>query len=424
MVKQTDIRRVRDFRDPNPPRRPRKPHKRDYPRYNRGKERKKRHFPALLAHLCSLIGQPEQTNGRPLAQLSDIIFLSVLKSQKKDPGRDFQTEIELAYRDGLIQSTLRWPTVGKYLADPKMTPLFKALVTISALPCRQVETKYAIDASGMSTSMYESWQKEKYGKGKKRKRQWVKVHVMVGTRTQSIVCADVTPGTVSDTKRLPDLVNRAAPIFTLDEIAADKGYISRFNLGLIDRLGAIPVIPFKSNHIVPIRATRSAWNRMIRWYVYEQEDFDSHYGMRNLSETAFSITKVTRGPKLLAKTYNGQVNETYCRLIVQNLTRLIDVFYQLGDVIAIEDFGLNEPIYPSPRLPQQIAEHMADDDATHSRLCVCPVCQHRSDPFWTLPGQTVPPVSTYTNGTYVNGNGNRHTDDEYPDNVISLFGRD
>ena len=110
------------------PKRPPKKTKRNHPAYNKAAERKWRHFPPLLAHLCAIAGQPAQTGrGRPVAPPADILFACVLKVARKISARDLQSELELAYEHGLISSMPRWPTVLKYLRDPELSEFFRAL---------------------------------------------------------------------------------------------------------------------------------------------------------------------------------------------------------------------------------------------------------------------------------------------------------
>ena len=403
------------------PRRPRKKQTRKFGPYNRSQEEEYRHFKALLAHLAFTLGQPDQTLGRPQIRLSDILFASVLKVYLRFSARKMNSVLELAERDGLIERAPKWPTVSKYLADPGMNEIYKQYVTISALPCRQVETIFAVDASGVGTGMYRSWHDEKYGHTMGGTKEWVKVHIMIGTHTGVIVSADVSEGTVHDTKRFPELVGKAAQEFTLEEIVADKGYISNRNLKLVDDLGAIPFIPFKKSYVVPVNTTDTAWNRMIRWYVFERDDFDEHYTKpRNQVEGVFSVNKRVMGPALFAKALPGQFNELYCRAIAHNLVRLIRVWYTLGAVTDVADFGIHEPVYVDGGPITQLSQQGTNGVKGNAPKCGCSVCQGTADPFWTIPGQTVEhsPHSTYRNGAVRTGTGG-----PAPDNIIYLFGK-
>ena len=188
------------------------------------------------------------------------------------------------------------------------------------------------------------WYDEKYGRKKRGDKQWVKSHRMIATRTLSVVSAAVSEGTVHDTNLFPELLETTAKVFTVEEIAADKGYISHRNLKLVDDLGAIPYIPFKKNYLVPLNVTNSIWNRMVRLYVYQRDEFDAHYTTpRNKVEGSISVDKRVGGPNLSASTRPGQFNESFCRLIAYNLARLVRVHYTSQDLIDVVDFGQLEP---------------------------------------------------------------------------------
>ena len=421
MTKQSKIKRtVGDYLGKRP-RRPRKKVTRNWKLYNRSQEEEIPHFLATLAHLASTLGQPEQTMGRPQAHLADILFACVLKVYLRLSARKLQGMLELVEHMGLIGRAPSWSTVGKYLADPDMNGIFKQYVTISALPCRQLETSFAVDATGVSTGMYVSWHDEKYGFTRGGTKEWVKFHIMIGSLTQVIVSADASEGHVHDTTRFPELVEQAAKVFTIEELAADKGYISKRNLELVDKLQAIPFIPFKSSHVVPVSDSGNVWDTMIRWYVFRNDDFYEHYrDPRNTNEGVFSVNKRVMGNALLAKTLPAQYNELYCRAIAHNLVRMIRVWYTLEAFVDVADFGLYEPLYVERGELIELSQHVANGGSGHAPYCGCQVCQGTADPFWTLPGRT---RDHSPNGTHPNGVVRNETEDVAPDNVTYLFGR-
>ena len=55
----------------------------------------------------------------------------------------------------------------RYLETPTWAPLVKSLIEQSALPLRSVETDFAVDSSGFSTSVYNRWFDHKWGKQRK-----------------------------------------------------------------------------------------------------------------------------------------------------------------------------------------------------------------------------------------------------------------
>ena len=159
---------------------------------------------------------------------------------------------------------------------------------------------------------------------------------------------------------------------------------------------------------------------MIRWYVFERDDFDEHYTTpRNKVEAVFSVNKRVMGPVLFAKTPPGQFNEIYCRAIAHNLVRLIRVWYELDAVTDVSGFSVHEPIHFDSASVTQQSQRRVNGVSSHAPRCGCPVCQGTAHPFWTIPGQTVnrSPKGTHRNGVVRTGT------DPAPDNVTYLFGR-
>ena len=417
-------RTVGDYRKKGP-RQPRKKFERDFGPYNKAAEKKIRHFWPLLAHLSSLMGQPQRKGrGRPKAVLSDIFFACILKVSMKLSARDFNSFLELAYEMGLISTLPRWATVLKYLADPDMAEIFKTFVTVSSLPCRQLERIFCADATGIATKTYFSWTDEKYGHTRGGTKMWIKMHLLIGTFTQVIVAADATEGSVHDQVPFPEMVARASKEYIMEELVADKGYVSRFNLELVNDVGAVPYIPFMKHHVVPLNASGSTWDKMIRYYVFRQEEFDQHYkSPRAKVESSIAANKRLFDPSLMSRSFTGQVNETYCRLIAHNLVRLIHVFYELDVVDDVTDFGVYDPIYyddvPDGRLSTN------PPDAGHEpHDCDCPVHQGQADPFWILPGELPPELTTSGIRGSQSPVAPTGTDGDYPDNIIYLFEKD
>ena len=433
MTKQRKIRiaNIKHVRSRRPP----KKTKRNFRTYNKAEERKWRHFQALLAHLCAIVGLPEQKGrGRPSAVPSSILYACVLKVAKKMSARELTSELELAYELGLISSVPRWPTVLKYLRDPDMHEFFRAFVTISSLPCRQLETIFCADASGLTAKAYRSWYKKKYGKDledpdgnevntRGGMKDWVKIHLLIGTVTQVIVSMEVTDADTHDTTQFPDLVTTAAREYRMEEIVADKGYISRRNLELVNDLGAIGYIPFMKHHIVPLIPDGSAWDRGIRYYAFRRDEFFAHYSLpRAEVESSIGANKALFGPVIRSLIFPAQANEGYCRAIAYNLNRLIHVCYEMPELNIIPDFGVHEPIYHDD-IPKGRLSTYALDAEPRPHMCTCHVCREKAHPFFALPGEmpTDHSVSRQSARPHIAPTG---TDGDYPDNIIYLFGRD
>lgn len=116
--------------------------------------------------------------------------------------------------------------------------------------------------------------------------------------------------------------------FTMDEISADKAYSSRDNLDCIDKVGAVPYIPFKVNATAKPKGS-IMWKKMYHYFQLNQEEFLTHYHSRPNVESTFMVVKFKLGDCIKSKNFIAQVNEVYCKRIAYNITVLISAMYEL-----------------------------------------------------------------------------------------------
>jgi transposase len=114
----------------------------------------------------------------------------------------------------------------------------------------------------------------------------------------------------------------------MQEISADKGYISMKNLQTAVDHGAVPFIKFKSN-TQPDRGT-DLWSQMFFYYNYKHEEFLRHYHKRSNVETTFQMIKSKFGERLRSKTETAQVNKALCKVLCHNLCVVIQSMYELN----------------------------------------------------------------------------------------------
>jgi len=207
-----------------------------------------------------------------------------------------------------------------------MTPILKLLIEEAASPLQAVETKFAVDGTGFSTSTYVRWIDHNYGKGRGQ-RQYVKLHLVVGVQTQVVTAVRVTEGSAHDSPYLPALVKETAARFCLLEVSADKGYLSRRNLAVIAGTGAVPYIPFKSN---TTGEGPDLWRKLWHYYEFNREEFLKHYHQRSNVESAFSMIKRKFGGDVRSKKPIAQLNEALCKVLCHNLCVLVQSIYELG----------------------------------------------------------------------------------------------
>jgi len=299
----------------------------DWSAYNAAQTEEKTRFAALLAELCRGIPQPEQSNGRPRLPLSDMVFASAFKVYTGFSSRRFTSDMREVHDTGLIASTPHFNSVSNYLANPELTPILKSLVTLSSLPLKAVESDFAVDSSGFSTSRFIRWFNKKYGR-ELDNQEWVKVHLMAGVKTKIVTSVEVSGWTANDTTFFEPLVETTARHFQIAEVSADKGYTSHKNLELVTQLGAMPYIPFKSNVVEP--RDGSVWAKMYHFYMFNRDNFLQHYHKRSNVETVFSMIKGKFGDAVRSKSTEGQVNEVLCKVLCHNICVLVQSIHELG----------------------------------------------------------------------------------------------
>lgn len=301
----------------------RKTYPQNWTAYNAAQSEEKSRFTILLADLCKGIPQPvHEGRGRPALPLADMLFASAYKVYTGFSSRRFTSDLRDAKIDGLVNSTPHFNSVTNYLSDPDMTPILKHLIAVSSLPLKAVETDFAVDSSGFTTSRFIRWFNKKYGR-EIDNREWVKVHLMCG-----VTSVDVSGWEANDTTYFVPLVEQTARNFHIAEVSADKAYLSHKNLTAVETVNALPFVPFRSNTL-PTTET-SAWGRMYYYFMLNRDQFLTHYHQRSNVETVFSMVKAKFGDGVRSKSDTGMVNEVLAKVLCHNICCLIQAVHELG----------------------------------------------------------------------------------------------
>jgi len=108
-------------------------------------------------------------------------------------GRRFATDLREAKQRGHLSRLPHYNSVFNYLESEALTPYLNELITLSAVPLKSIESDFAVDSSGFSTGQFMRWLDVKYGT-KEDRRQWLKLHLMVGVKTNIVTSVEVTDG--------------------------------------------------------------------------------------------------------------------------------------------------------------------------------------------------------------------------------------
>lgn len=305
-------------------------YKQDWKNYTIAQNHEVNLFDKLLSDLVKIVPEQPQRMGRPRLSLQETLFCAIQKVYSQLSSRRAYSLYENAEERGDIEKSPCYNVVNILLNREDITPILHKLLVVSALPLRSVETTFAPDSSGFSTSQFGQYAIEKHGE--MRKHRWVKAHILVGTKTNIIASARITKEQGGDCLQFGPMITEAHENgFDIKEITADGGYLSRANYNLAESIGATAYIPFRKN--VGGRARGSyMWKKMYHFFQLNKEEFLQHYHQRSNVESVFKMVKMKFGDKLKSKNFVAQKNELLCKFISHNLVALIHEMYELGIV--------------------------------------------------------------------------------------------
>jgi len=304
-----------------------KVYKQDWPNYNLAQTEEKRRFLALLHDLTrDLADPPQRVSGRRRTPMSDMAFAAAYKVYAGVSGRRFGTDLEEAFAKGYVSHKMHPGMTWTFLESELLTPVLHQLIARSAAPLKTVETDFAVDSSGFSTSRFVRWFDEKYG-CERSGREWVKCHVACGVKTHVVTAVRILDKDAADSPQFGPLVKATAETFKIGEVSADKAYLSAENMETVFGLGGTPYIAFKENST---GGKGGLFEKMFHVYSLNREEYMSKYHKRSNVETVFSMAKAKFGDSVRSKDDVAMVNEVLCKLLCHNICCLIMSQFELG----------------------------------------------------------------------------------------------
>lgn len=329
----------------------------NWPAYNQVQTQEKDHFWRLLRELAGVVPEPVQVKGRPRIPIAEALFAAGYKVYTGMSSRRFMTDLREAHANGYVSKAWHFNSVLGVIEDPSLTPILAQLVTASAAPLASVESTFAADSTGFGTRQFYRHFTAKYGK-EMVAHDWLKLHALIGTKTNVIAAATVTDRNANDSQQFAPLMETGASVFTLGEITADKAYGSRKNVALSAALGATPYIALRAHSQAtaarvfnePSKNLDSmAWRWLYHFYNLHRDDFLARYHARSNAESTFSSMKRVFGDTLRSKTRDAQNNELLLKVIVHNIVCLIHSMFELD--LALPPFSCTQ----SPVAAQNVA---------------------------------------------------------------------
>jgi Transposase DDE domain/SWIM zinc finger len=312
---------------------PKKPtFKRDWPLYNEAQMTEEPRMLELLHQLVRGIEDPPSRAGRRPHPLRDRVFCCVLKVFSNFGARRFSDRLKEAHKKGFVHAPKHSGSVWSFMEDASMTPILQKLIEVSALPLRGLETVFAVDASVFLSN----WREQERNPSspivitEPAPYAGVKAHAIVGVNTHVAVEVIIDTKMSGDAPKFTSLVQQARDAgFNLQEVCADKAYLSRENLAFVEGLGgATAYIPLKSNTIPGDED--SAWSRLFHRVALDRQKFLDHYHQRSNVEAVFSAVKRKYGFKVRSRTPVAMANEVLCKFLCQNIWAVHHAIVTLG----------------------------------------------------------------------------------------------
>ena len=284
-----------------------KTYSQEWSAYNSAEVNEKDKFQSLLRDLVAGIGGPSQKNGRPRLPLEEMIFATTFKVYPTVSQRRFMSDLRDAHTKGYISKVRHFNSISNYLENEMLTEYLKMLIEESSLPLQAIESDFAIDSSGFSTCRFYQWVNAKYKDPKlMTSRDWIKVHLMCGVKTSIVTAIKISERYAADVKYFKPLVDATAHNFVMQEVSADKAYLSAANLQTVVDHAAQPYIPFKANSgpkwaaggsqrtlnaRIQWKRKSDLWRRMYHYYEFNHKWFMQQYHKRSNVESTFSMIK-------------------------------------------------------------------------------------------------------------------------------------
>jgi transposase len=306
-----------------------KVYKQDWPAYNLAQATEKRRLRVLLQDLCRFLPErerPEKCPGPKPHLVSDCVFAMAYKVYCGLSSRRFSTDLLEAHEMGFTSKPIPGAKVTAFFEDAYFTPILKSLIGYSARPLRAVERDFAIDSSGFGSSRYERWYDQKYGITRNRA-VWVKAHIACGVKTNVVTAVRVLEQHSGDCPQFVPLVKETRQGFEIDEVSADKAYVSVEAFETVAECGGQAFIAFKSNNN---GLAGGLFEKAFGYFTFKQEEYMAHYHKRSNVESTFSAIKRKFGDSVMSKTDAAMVNEVLCKIICHNICCMIKETHELG----------------------------------------------------------------------------------------------
>ena len=174
-----------------------------------------------------------------------------------------------------------------------------------------------VDASGLTITKKGDYIEQKWIRKKK---EFIKLHIAVDTKSEKIVSFRVTKGNVHDSKKFSPMIREVSEEYTIDKAYADKAHDNRRSFNLLDNLNIEPAIQIRKNASTKAKGCplRRDEVLLIRELGYERWKQLKDAGRRWIAEIVFSSLKRVLGEDLLSKKFKAQKVEAGLKVMLYN----------------------------------------------------------------------------------------------------------
>lgn len=268
---------------------------------------------------------PRKKHARDSISLRDAAFCTLKKVFLGMSCRRTEAVYTDLHERGFIDRVPSFPVASRFLLAPETNALLQSLLTRTAIVLTHQDREWAFDSTGFATTSRGFYRHDKHGE--RAKREYRKLHMAIGTTTHVIGSATVTDhvgeGTGDPSQFFPVLDGLVDWCFPIDVVYADAAYSTRDIREAAHAAGAQAFIPFKAGSRPRRAGGTGQWNRDLRWFTANPDDFKKQYHQRSNVEAGISAIKRKFGDNITSRVPTAQDNEILAKVIVYNLTVLI-----------------------------------------------------------------------------------------------------
>jgi hypothetical protein len=307
--------------------------RRDWPNYSASRKNEALEFDSLLWDLLLSVPEPERPlgrPGRPRNSFRNELFHAIKKvyySKSSDWTWGELTKVQQS-GSGLFERVLNNTTPSRVFNRESSEGTLLRLVELAARPMQEMEEHgtVAIDSTGFATTVRPCYNDQVHSTG--RKRRFVKMHVIIGTRSHAILAIAVTDDRGADSPQLIPLIQRVIDAGFLPEtFTGDKGYLSREAYSFLSEHGIDGYIPFKISNTGQSRGSPE-YHRKCLQFAMHRKDFEAKYHARSNVESVFGAIKKRLQEGLRSKNQGAMFCEVLAKAICWNISALIRLSYE------------------------------------------------------------------------------------------------